>query len=86
MEGWLVDDDWEFTDIKDWFHKVFNKPKGGWVWCPPLALGEIAVELLCEVKYMHPESRHVFLCPTLMKQQWGRMLSKVANTRFTFKQ
>ena len=85
VEGWLEDDDWEFTDTKDWFHKVFTRPKGSWVWCPPPALGKIAVELLCEVKHMYPESRYVFLCPTLMEQHWGRILSRVADTRFTFK-
>ena len=74
VEGWLVNNDWEFMDTKDFYHKVFTKPKGSWVWCPPPALWKIAVELLCEVKNMHPESRHVFLCPMLMEQQCGYML------------
>ena len=85
VEDWLADDNWEFTDTKNWFHKVFTKPKGSWVWCPPLALGKITVELLCEVKHMYSESRHVFLCRTLMEQQWGRMLPRVADACFTFK-
>ena len=67
VEEWLVDDDWEFTVTEDWFHKVFTKPKGSWIWCNPPALGKIAVELLCEVKHMHPESTHIFLCPMLME-------------------
>ena len=84
MQGWLEDDDWEFTETKDWFYNVFTKPKGSWVWCPPPALGRIAIEQLCEVKHMHPESRHIFLCPTMMEEQWGKTLSKIADTRFTF--
>ena len=84
VKGWLEDDDWEFTETKDWFYNVFTNPKGSWVWCPPPALGRIAIDQLCEVKHMHPESRHIFLCPTLMEQEWGKALSKIADTRFTF--
>ena len=84
VKGWLVDNNWEFTVTKDWFHRVFTKPKGSWIWCPPPALGKIAIDQLCKVKHMHPESRHIFLCPTMMEQQWGKTLSKIADTRFTF--
>ena len=86
VKGWLVDNDWEFTVTKDWFHRVFTKPKGSWIWCPPPALGKIAIDQLCEVKHMHPESRHILLCPRMMEHQWGKALSKIADTRFTFGQ
>ena len=84
VEEWLVDEDWEFTGTKDWFHRVFTKPKGKWIWCPPPALVKIAVDQLCEVHHMHPGSSHIFLCPRLMEHQWGKALSRIADTRFTF--
>ena len=85
VSSWLKGDEWEFTSTKDWFHKVFTKPKGAWVWCPPPALAKIAVEQMCEVKHAFPQSKHVFICPTLMEGQWGRMLGKLSDTKFTFK-
>ena len=41
VEGWLVDDDWEFTVIKDWFHKVFTKPKAVGSGVLPRHLGKL---------------------------------------------
>ena len=55
LEQWL-DKSWKLANYVDWFYSVFYKPKGKWVWCPPLALAKVAVEQLCEVKLVFPKS------------------------------
>ena len=62
-----------------------HKTKGQLDLVPPLALRKIAVEQLWAIKHMYPESQHILLCPTLMKHQWGRMLSRIADKCFIFK-
>ena len=84
VKGWL-NDDWHFTTTTDWFHKVFTEPEGSWVWAPPPALAKIAVEQMCEVIHVFPKSRHVFICPSLLKGYWEKMLSKAADSVFEFK-
>jgi len=67
---------WKIADPEDWFHEVFKDPTGRWIWCPPPALAKVAVEQLCEVKHVFPESRHLFLCPAVMTGVWRKQLLK----------
>ena len=90
ISGWVPVGEWRFATTKDWFHEVFKVPKGGftkggWIWTPSPALAKVAVEQMCEVKHMHPSSKHIFICPSLMTGYWKRMLGKVADSMFTFK-
>lgn len=80
----LLDESWKLANPVDWFYSIFCKPKGKWLWCPPLALEKVVVEQLCEVKLIFPKSQHVVVCPTLMKGKWRKLLGKIANFMFNF--
>ena len=83
VKGWCpsgatsgIHSQWKIATPKDWFHEVFQDPNGRWIWCPPPALAKVAVEQLCEVKHVFPESRHLFLCPAVMTGIWRKQLLK----------
>jgi hypothetical protein len=86
MKGWLPGDEWKFATTKDWFHEVFKDPNGAFIWAPPPALARVAVDQLCEVKHIFPNSKHVFVCPALMTGYWRKQLGKLADTLFTIKE
>ena len=46
---------------------------------PPPALARTVLEQLCEMKHMFPNSRHVFICPSLMTGCWRKTLQKLAD-------
>ena len=76
---------WKVKTIKDWFDAVFTSPNEGLIWCPPPALAKLAVEQLCLVQHLYPNSSHIFVCPALMKGYWLKTLGKVADSVFSFK-
>ena len=76
---------WKLAKTSDWFHEVFQDPKGAWIWCPPPCIAKVAVEQLCEVKHVFPQSQHLFVCPTLMTGIWRKQLSKLADAGVTVK-
>ena len=71
--------------IEDWFDAVFTSPNAGWIWCPPPALAKLAVEQLCLVRHLYPNSSHIFVCPALMRGYWLKTLGKVADSVFSLK-
>jgi len=77
---------WKLARPKDWFYEVFLDPEGSWIWCPPPALAKIAVEQMCEVKHVFPQSRHIFICPSLMTGVWRKQLGKIADTQLSLAQ
>ena len=87
IKGWCVNTEgrsrWELTEPKDWFHKVFQDPVGSWIWCPPPAIAKVAVEQMCEVKHLFPESQHLFVCPAIITGVWRKQLMKLADAGIT---
>jgi hypothetical protein len=79
----LPGNDWKVASTEDWFYQVFQEPEASWVWAPPPALAKIAVEQMCEVKHIFPNSKHVFLCPALWTGTWRKALGKIADTMFS---
>eukprot|EP00978_Attheya_sp_CCMP212_P038954 scaffold198227_cov75-Attheya_sp.AAC.1 len=77
MLDWFNDGDAEVLDPKGWFHKAHKT--GNWIWVPPPAAAEVAVEQLCESRHARPWNSHLFICPALMTSYWRKMLSKVAD-------
>ena len=61
----------------DWYHNVFQMSKT--IWVPPLAVADVAVELLCKVRHVNPSSSHIIFIPSLMTACWRKKLSKVAD-------
>ena len=76
---------WEVATMEDWFDGVFKQPYGRWIWSPPPCLAKIAVEQLCKVKHIFPDSQHVFVCPSVMTGYWRKKLGKIADSMFTLK-
>eukprot|EP00978_Attheya_sp_CCMP212_P046183 scaffold377919_cov55-Attheya_sp.AAC.5 len=77
MLNWFNDGDAEVLEPKGWFHKAHKT--GNWIWAPPPAAAEVAVEQLCESRHARPWNAHLFVCPVLMTSYWQKMLSKVAD-------
>ena len=78
-------EEWKIATTEDWFDDAFSDPEGKWIWCPPPCLAKIAVEQLCEVKYVLPDSQHIFICPALMTGYWRKKLGKLVDTMFSLK-
>jgi hypothetical protein len=75
--------EWKVATTSNWFHGVFQDPNGAWIWAPTPVLAKIAVEQLCKAKHIFPNSKHVFVCPSLMTGYWRKQLGKLADTMIT---
>ena len=73
---------WTALEPKQWYHEV-HLSEGSFIWSPPPAIADVALEQLCEARHTHPQSSHIFLCPALMTSRWRKRLSKVADAMFT---
>ena len=73
VKSW-VDNRWKVATTENWFDEVNADSNTGWIWCPPPALAKTAVEQLCEVRHLYPYSKHIFICPSLMKGYWLKTL------------
>jgi hypothetical protein len=68
------------TDPKGfWRHHI--KP-GVFIWCPPPAAAQVALEELRKARIKRQDSLHVFVCPCLMKPEWFRLLYKAVDILF----
>jgi hypothetical protein len=85
LERWLLSwfgvDQAETLGPDGWFHKAHGN--GTWIWHPPPAAAEVAVEQLCDTRHARPWNSHLFVCPALMTSYWRKMLSKVADCMLT---
>mmetsp|Transcript_5668 Transcript_5668/g.8703 ORF Transcript_5668/g.8703 Transcript_5668/m.8703 type:complete len:213 (+) Transcript_5668:195-833(+) len=90
LEQWMQEalpgDDWIFLKEEDWSRKAYQDLKGKYVWSPAPCVPDACLEQLCEVQHIHPESSHVFVCPTLMTYNWQKQLRKLADVQTTVKE
>lgn len=56
-----------------------QEKKGRWIWEPPPAAAEVAVEQLRVARMNWIDSTHLFVCPKLMTPRWRRQLFKVSD-------
>ena len=71
---------WKTLSAQDWFDTAFEE--GNFVWIPPPAIAEVAVDQLCEARHIRTHTAHVFICPALMLNRWRKKLGKVADFVF----
>ena len=87
LQGWLesaLPREWCWLKTgEDWFRLPFGDAMGRYVWNPPPALADVALEQLCEKKLMHPFSSHVFVCPLLLTGRWRKQFLKAVDAWFT---
>ena len=79
----LLGETWKMASIEDWYDATLRRPRGKWIWCPPPCLAWEAINQLCEVKHMYPESSHRFACPALMTGYWRKAAGKVGDVTVT---
>lgn len=74
--------EWTPLEPRDWFHDAHLR-NGNFIWTPPPAVADVALEQLCETRHTRPWNSHIFLCPALMTSRWRKRLMKVADVMFT---
>lgn len=85
VSKWLMEalpGTWHWLEPKDWFDEAFKDPLGRYVWMPPPCLAEYAMEKLCEIMQLHPNTSHCFVCPMLMTMRWRKQLLKASDASF----
>ena len=83
IQGWLPGEGWKFLDHEGWFREVNRDPEGKYVWAPPPAIADVALECLCEAKHAFPNTQHCYLCPALFTGRWRKTLGKVSDCMFS---
>jgi hypothetical protein len=78
----LLPGDWKWLEPRDWSHKAFANPNGRYVWDVPPCLADFALEFLCKLKHVHPDSSHLFVCPMLYTAKWRKQMLKAADATF----
>jgi len=90
LKSWLKDvlpgDDWIFLEEKDWYRQAYRDPRGKYVWLPAPCVADACLEQVCEVKHIHPDSIHIFICPSIMTYNWRKQLQKLSNIQTKVKQ
>jgi hypothetical protein len=79
--GALPGEHWEELSVEGWFTTA--QKDGRFIWAPPPATADVAVERLCEARHIRPWCSHIFICPALMTAHWRKTLGKVADAMFT---
>jgi hypothetical protein len=70
-----------FLTTKEWY--TGPKREGVWVWTPPPAAADVAIELLYEHRLQHPEVPHIFIVPRLMTGKFRKHALKQADVYLT---
>ena len=82
--GWIQS--WFCKDLKllsadGWFDEG-HKAGGPYLWAPPPAAAEDAVEQMCLSIHKRPDVAHLFVVPRLMTAYWRKTLGKVSDLMF----
>ena len=59
--------------------------EGTFIWAPPPAAADVAIEQLRKSRIKRQHSTHVFVCPRLMKPVWFKQACKAADFMFEVK-
>ena len=78
---WSSNDNLNHHCPNDWYGKVFSK--GNFIWTPPPAVGEAALEQLCGNMHLHNQNLHVICIPRLVTSPWRKQLLKISDLCIT---
>jgi hypothetical protein len=80
VESWWPDSSLEWLSPNDWFTP---RHSGNFVWTPPPAAADAALEPLCQAQLKRPTSTaHLFIVPRLMTCRWRKKLLKACTFAF----
>ena len=99
IRKWVLDDNLEILDPIGWFERGHDlvqegtrNSEGHWIpkyragtflWTPPPAAGDVAVEELRKARHKRQDSTHIFMVPSMMKPMWNKQLCKAADIVLT---
>jgi hypothetical protein len=84
LRSWVENpSEWTFLTEEGWFEEAFMNPLGKYIWTLSASLARVAVEQICEVKHIHPQTTHLFLAPALMTSGWRKLLGKQSDALLT---
>jgi hypothetical protein len=97
ISSWAGGESVEYLSPEDWFERGHDllggeyDQKGFWrhrvvpgtfVWAPPPAAAEVALEQLRKARIKRQDSLHIVICPRLMTPRWLRQLYKASDIVF----
>ena len=74
---WLKEEELNQLSPEGWYSEVFEK--GNYLWTPPPAASDAALEQLCRNFHLHHCNFHIVCIPRLMTSRWRRQLLKVCD-------
>jgi hypothetical protein len=81
VESWWPDESLEWLSHEDWFTTLH--PGGNFVWSPPPAAADAALEQLCRVHLKRPlNTCHLLVLPRLMTSWWRKKVLKACTCCF----
>ena len=73
--------EWLPPTTTDFLARPLIKP-GTFIWAPPPAAADVAIEELRKARIKRQESTHIFVCPRLFVTRWLRQLYKASDIVF----
>jgi hypothetical protein len=64
--------EWTVLSPMEWFTQGHGN--GHFVWAPPPAVADVALEQMCEAVLIRPWNAHIFICPAHMTYRWRKQL------------
>ena len=68
-----------FNPLGFWNHKIVP---GSFVWTPPPAAADVALEEMRKARIKRQDSTHIFICARLLTPEWQKQLWKTADLIF----
>ena len=74
---WLNEENVIHLPPEGWYSQVFEQ--GNYLWTPPPAASDAALEQICRNFHLHHCNFHIFCIPRLMTSRWRKKLLKVCD-------